>query len=89
MELYHVTTPKKAKRYRESGCIKSPVRGFTTVMAAMAWAIKTGRTVIYQVTGEHAYKLSDHHNSFGEAWWIDGDVPVENIVCVFSADKDA
>ena len=67
MELYHVTTPKKAKRYRESGYIKSPVRGFTTIMGAMAWAIKTGRTVIYQVKGERAYKLPDHHNSFGEA----------------------
>ena len=32
MELYHVTTPKKAKRYRESGFIKSPVRGFTTII---------------------------------------------------------
>ena len=61
MELYHVTTPKKAKRYRESGYIKSPVRGFTTIMGAMAWAIKTGRTVIYQVKGERAYKLPDHH----------------------------
>lgn len=39
--------------------------------------------------GEHVYKLPDHHNAFGEAWWIDGDVPVENISCVFSADKDA
>ena len=89
MELYHVTTPKKAKRYRESGYIKSPVRGFTTIMGAMAWAIKTGRTVIYQVKGETAYKLPDHHNPFGEAWWIDGDIPIENISCVFSADKDA
>lgn len=42
-----------------------------------------------QEKGEPAYKLPDHHNSFGEAWWIDGDVPIENISCVFSADKDA
>ena len=55
----------------------------------LGWPIKTGRTVIYQVKGERAYKLPDHHNSFGEAWWIDGDVPIENISCVFSADKDA
>lgn len=83
MELYHVTTPKKAKGYYESGYIKAPIRGFATIMAAMAWAIKTGRTVIYQIKGEHAYKLSDHHNSFSEAWWIDENVPVENIRCVF------
>jgi hypothetical protein len=87
--LYHVTTPKKAKSYRASGGIHSPVRGFTTFLAAMAWAIKTGRTVIYKVEGEKAYKLPDHHNKFGEAWWIDEDVPLERMECVFSADKDA
>ena len=89
MKLYHVTTPKKAKRYRESGFISHPVRGFTTLMAAMAWAIKTGRTVIYKVDGDPAYKLPDHHNTFGEAWWIDNDVPIEKIKCEFSADKNA
>lgn len=89
MELFHVTTPKKAQRYRETGAILKPVRGFTTLNAAMAWAIKTGRTVIYAINGEPAYKLPDHHNAFGEAWWIDQDVPCEKIKCVFSADKDA
>lgn len=87
--LYHVTTPKKAKAYRASGYIYKPVRGFTTLEAAMAWAIKTGRSVIYVVSGAPAYKLPDHHNEYGEAWWIDEDVPLENIRCVFSADKDA
>lgn len=87
MKLFHVTTPKKAKRYSETGCIKKPVRGFTNMMAAMAWAIKTGRTVIYSIEGEPAYKLPDHHNSFGEAWWIDEDVSYEKIECVFSAGK--
>ena len=89
MTLYHVTTPKKAQRYKETGAILAPVRGFTTLQGAMAWAIKTGRTVIYKVDGEPAYKLPDHHNKFGEAWWIDLDIPVENIKCVFSADSDA
>lgn len=89
MKLYHVTTPKKAKWYRETGHILKPVRGFTTLSAAMAWAIKTGRKVIYSVEGEPAYKLPDHHNKFGEAWWIDQDVPCEKIRCVFSAENDA
>lgn len=91
MELYHVTTPKKAKHYRETGAILKPVRGFTTLNAAMAWAIKTGRTVIYAIEGDPAYthKLPDHHNKFGEAWWIDQDIPCEKMKCVFSADKDA
>jgi len=82
MTLYHATTPKKAKKYRESGFIKKPVRGFTTLIGAMAWAIKTGRTVIYEINGEPAFKLPDHHNKFGDAWWIDDDVSVENINCV-------
>ena len=89
MKLYHVTTPKKAKLYRETGHICKPVRGFTTLQGAMAWAMKVGRTVIYEVEGEKAYKLPDHHNVFGEAWWIDNDVTAENIKCVFSAEKDA
>lgn len=89
MTLYHVTTPKKAKAYRASGFIRKPVRGFTTLQAAMAWAVKTGRKVIYAVDGDPAYKLPDHHNPFGEAWWIDADVPCKNIKCLFSADKDA
>lgn len=89
MTLYHATTPKKAVKYRQTGCICKPVRGFTTLQGAMAWAMKVGRTVIYEVQGEQAYKLPDHHNSFGDAWWIDADVPVANIKCVFSAEKDA
>ena len=89
MRLFHVTTPKKAKKYRETGKIISPVRGFTTLQGAMAWALKVGRTVIYEVNGEKAYKLPDHHNKFGEAWWIDSDIPIENIKCVFSASSDA
>ncbi len=89
MILYHVTTNKKAKSYHGSGCIYKPIRGFTTLQAAMAWAIKTGRTVIYEVNGEKAYKLPDHHNIFGEAWWFDEDIPIENIRCVFSAETDA
>jgi len=89
MILYHVTTPKKAKKYRASGCIHAPVRGFTTLLAAMAWAIKTQRTVIYKVESEKVYKLPDHHNKFGEAWWIDEDVTLDRMECVFSVDKDA
>ena len=89
MKLYHVTTAKKARAYRASGFIRRPVRGFTTLRAAMAWAIKSGRKVIYEVTApDHVcHKLPDHHNRWGEAWWIDGDV--FQFVCEFSADKDA
>lgn len=87
MKLYHATTQKKTKNYKESGCIKSPVRGFTTLQAAMAWSMKVGRTIIYEFQAPKPYKLPDHHNEFGEAWWNDGDVV--DFKCVFSADKDA
>lgn len=74
MKLYHVTTEKKAKLYRDTGFICKPVRGFTTLQAAMAWAMQVGRKVIYEIEGGKAYKLPDHHNEFGEAWWFDEDI---------------
>jgi hypothetical protein len=88
-KLYHVTTGKKAQRYQESGAILSPVRGFDNLLAAMAWAIKTGRKVIYvlDVSNKEVYKLPDHHNEFGTAWWADGDVSMERATCTFSGDK--
>ena len=85
MVLYHVTTPKKAKRYRECGRIVRPVRGFTTPMAAMAWALRVNRTVIYEIEtcDQVTYKLPDHHNNFGETWWCDEDVT--RFTCFYSA----
>jgi hypothetical protein len=87
MILYHATTPKKARLYRETGHIIAPVRGFTSIQAAMAWAMKVGRTVIYQFNADRPHKLPDHHNAYGEAWWNDGDI--HQFKCVFSADSDA
>lgn len=74
MKLYHCSTPKKAKRYRGSGRIIAPVRGFTTLAAAMFWCMKVGRTVILEIEADKPHKLPDHHNKFGEAWWNDADV---------------
>ena len=84
-KLYHITTPKKAKLYRESGRIISPFRGFTTIMGAMAWGLKVQgtRTVILEIECDNPHKLPDHHNQFGEAWWNDGDVTVWK--CIYSA----
>ncbi len=92
-KLYHATTPKKAKLYQQTGCINFPVRGFTTLQAAMAWSlsINGNRTVFYEVncnetiSNGNIHKLPDHHNQFGEAWWIDENVQYDNIKCVFSA----
>ena len=84
MKLYHVTTPRKAKKYKETGCILAPVRGFNNLTAAMAWAIKANRTVILEFDADKPYKLPDHHNKWGEAWWNDGDV--REYKCVYSAE---
>lgn len=93
MKLYHATTPKKAKLYRENGFIKKPVRGFTTLNAAMLWSlsIQGKRTVFLEIntnetiSEKNIHKLPDHHNQFGEAWWIDEDVSCSNYKCVLSA----
>ena len=89
MKLYHVTTQKKARHYGAQKQIAKPVRGFTTLQGAMAWAIKVGRKIIYEIDvfGLPTYKLPDHHNAYGQAWWVDADV--KHFKCVFSADKDA
>ena len=86
--LYHITTERKAKLYRQTGRIIAPVRGFTTMMGAMAWGLKIGgRSVILEIKADNTHKLTDHHNEYGEAWWNDGDV--HHWKCIFSADKDA
>ena len=47
--LFHVTTGKKVKAYRQTGRINAPVRGFDTLPSAMAWAMRVGRKVIMRV----------------------------------------
>lgn len=84
--LYHATTSKKAKQYRQTGFIKSPVRGFNDEKAAMAWAMKVGRTVIISFEDYDVHKLPDHHNKFGLAFWNDGNI--EEWKCTFSAETD-
>jgi hypothetical protein len=84
--LFHVTTGRKAKLYRQTGRINSPVRGFDTLMAAMAWAMKTGRKVIMLVEPVTTPQmLPDHHNDYGRAWWTDS-VPIERVKCAYSAE---
>jgi len=72
--LYHVTTLNKYRKYRATGYIKKPVRGFTTELAAMAWAMKTSRTMIVEIDCYNTHKLPDHHNKFGDAFWNDDNV---------------
>lgn len=74
MTLYHCTTPKKIKRYETSGRIISPVRGFSTLLAAQKWCQLTGRTIILSFEANKVWKLPDHHNQYGTAWWNEGDI---------------
>jgi len=84
--LFHATTGRKAKLYRQTGRINAPVRGFDTLMAAMAWAMKTGRKVILRVEPVTAPQmLPDHHNEYGRAWWTDS-VPMSRVKCAYSAE---
>ena len=85
-KLFHVTTGRKAKQYRQTGRINGPVRGFDTITGAMAWAMRTGRKVIMEVRPvSPPSKLPDHHNAFGDAWWTES-VPMERVTCAYSAE---
>ena len=84
--LYHVTTGRQVKKYRQFGKINGPVRGFDTLTGAMAWAMKTGRKVIMCVEPVNTpHLLPDHHNKFGRAWWTET-VPIANIKCEYSGE---
>ena len=88
IKLYHVTTGKKAKLYRQTGRIVGQVRGFDTLMGAMSWAIKVGRKVIFEISNMKTIPqmLPDHHNKFGNAWWTE-EVSVDQIKCVYSGEE--
>lgn len=67
---YHVTTLKKLARYEATGCILEPVRFWSNRVSAEAWARKTGRTVVLEISVSRAYPLPDHRPR-GHAWWSD------------------
>lgn len=87
MKIYHCTTEKKAQLYHKTNGIFPPVRGFDTLLGAMAWAIKTKRNVIYEVTVKSAYKLPDHHNQWGTAFWSEDAISLDKIKCIISPKK--
>lgn len=73
MTLYHVTSGSKLNAYRQAGMIRKPVRGYSTLLAAMAWAMSVERQIIIKVEGS-AKKMPDHGNKWGDAFWIGSDV---------------
>ena len=78
MKLFHCTTPKKYKRYEISNRIIAPVRGFSTLEAAKKWCELTGRTMILSFNCDNVWKLPDHHNKYGTAWWNETDILLVN-----------
>lgn len=68
MTLYHATTPKKMDRYRATGCILPPVRGWSFASSAWAWAQRVQRPIVLRIEVGTAYPLPDHRPR-GHAWW--------------------
>lgn len=83
MKLYHCTTPKKAEKYKITGCIWRPVRGWNTIEAARNWARKTLRSIIYEIEVDPdprvTHPLPDHKNKFGRAYWTDDNVKIDRL----------
>jgi hypothetical protein len=70
MTGYHVTTPRKLARYRDTGGILRPVRFWAFESSARAWAKRVGRSVILRidVPDAEAHPLPDHKPT-GHAYW--------------------
>ena len=81
-KLYHCTTPKKLARYKASNCIIPPVRGFSTIEAATEWCRLTGRSIIVELPTTTVWKLPDHHNQYGTAWWNEEQVAFKSLKIV-------
>ena len=79
-QLYHATTPKKLKRYKATGNILAPVRGFNTYEAAQLWATRVGRTIILSIWPETIYPLPDHKNRYGRAFWSPNDIKIWRVI---------
>ena len=73
MILFHCTTPKKLERYKNTGCILSPVRAWKFLNSAKAWNKRTGRTIILKFEVDEAYPLPDH-KPMGHAYWADENI---------------
>lgn len=65
---YHVTTPAKLARYKQSRCIYPPVRFWLFKASAEKWLKKTGRSIILEIECNQAFPLPDHQPP-RHAWW--------------------
>lgn len=65
---WHCTTPRKLEKYKSTGIILPPVRFWKFKSSAQAWAKKTKRTVILEISPKESYPLPDHRPR-GHAMW--------------------
>ena len=58
---YHVTTEKKAERYKKTGCILARVNFFSDLSVAKRWARKKGRNLIlrFECTFYHPHRMHE------------------------------
>lgn len=70
MVVWHVTTMKKLKRYKASGCILPPVRAWDNISAAEHFSKQTGRRMILRLSfpDNEAKRLPGHK---GKAMYLD------------------
>lgn len=77
MMVWHVTTLKKLNKYRETGYIKPPVRGWTNIQSAERFAKQTGRGVIIRLRFDKDVHILEGHK--GEAVYTLSPVELENL----------
>lgn len=59
--LYHVSSFKKVLRYKTEGCIKPPVRAWTSIEAALNFSKQTGRRVILRLKNNKTFVPFEGH----------------------------
>ncbi len=77
MLVWHVTTMKKLSKYKETGYIKPPVRGWVNIEAAERFSKQTGRRIIIRLKFDKDVQKLEGHN--GEAVYTLSPVRLENI----------
>ena len=63
MIVYHVTSLKKANKYKKTGYIMPPVRAWENIEQAERMSLSTGRKIILRLKfPDNAPKLEGHFN---------------------------
>ncbi len=77
MILYHVCSVKKFIRYFDIGCIKAPVRGWSTIESAEKFSKQTGRQIILRLNLKNPILMEGHQ---GLAYYVDKNCDILEIL---------